>query len=188
MDGAGEIGVSVVKLSRKMDAGPVLLSGRVEVGPEENFMSVRGRAAEKGGRMFAEFAARNPIESWRFVPQDDAGATYARKITADEERIDWNGTVAEIANLVRALSPKPGAWTTLGGRRLTVLAARPGCGESGEKPRAEAGSLRLGKGAPAVTCGDGFVELITVLPEGRKPQPGESWKNGLRAMTEERLV
>jgi methionyl-tRNA formyltransferase len=188
MDGAGEIGVSVFKLSRKMDAGPVLLSGRVEVGPEENFMSLRDRAAEAGGRMFAEFADRNPIESWRFVPQDDAGATYAGKITADEERIDWSKTAAEIANLVRALSPKPGACTTLGGRRLTVLAARPGHGENAEKPRAEAGRLRLGKGAPVVTCGGGFLELITVLPEGRKPQPGESWKNGLRAGTEERLV
>jgi methionyl-tRNA formyltransferase len=171
-----------------MDSGPVLLRERIEVGPEENFMSVRGRAAETGGRMFAEFAARNPMESWRFVPQDDAGATYARKITADEERIDWNRTAPEIANLIRALSPKPGAWTTLGGRRLTVLAARPGQVGNREKPRAAAGSLRLGKGAPAVVCGDGFLELIAVLPEGRKPQPGESWKNGLRAGAEERLV
>jgi methionyl-tRNA formyltransferase len=188
MDGAGEIGVSVFKLSRKMDSGPVLLSERIEVGPEENFMSVRDRAAETGGKMFAEFAVRNPIESWSFIPQDDAAATYAHKITADEERIDWNGTAAEIANRVRALSPKPGAWTTLLGRRLTVLAVRPGCGENAEKPRAAAGNLRLGKGAPAVACGDGLLELITVLPEGRKPQSGESWKNGLRAETEERLV
>jgi methionyl-tRNA formyltransferase len=188
MDGAGEIGVSVFKLSRGMDAGPVLLRERLEVGPEENFTSVRDRAAEIGGRTFAEFAARNPIESWSFVPQDDAGATYAHKITADEERIDWNRTAAEIANLVRALSPKPGAWTTLDGRRLSVLAARPGRRENVKTPRAAAGSLHLGKGAPVVTCGDGFLELITVLPEGRKPQPGELWKNGLRMSAEERLV
>ncbi|MDR1650221.1 MAG: methionyl-tRNA formyltransferase [Synergistaceae bacterium] len=184
MDGAGEIGVTVFKLSGRMDAGPLLLRERLEVGPEENFMSVRDRAAEMGGRMFAEFAARNPIEAWSFVPQDGE-ATYARKITPDEERIDWSGTAAEIANRVRALSPKPGAWTTLAGRRLTILAARPGHGET---PRAEAGSLRPGKGAPSVTCGEGFLELITVLPEGRKPQTGESWKNGLRISAEERLV
>jgi methionyl-tRNA formyltransferase len=188
MDGAGEIGVSVFKLSRGMDSGPVLLRERVEVGPEENFMAVRDRAAETGGRMFAEFAARNPIESWNFVPQDDARATYAHKITADEERIDWNKPAAQIANLVRALSPRPGAWTTLAGRRLSVLAARPDRRENGEKPRAPAGSLRLGKGAPAVACGDGFLELIVVLPEGRKSQPGELWKNGLRLTAEERLV
>jgi methionyl-tRNA formyltransferase len=186
MDGAREIGVSVFKLSRGMDSGPVLLRERIEVGAEENFMSVRDRAAETGGGMFAEFAARNPIDSWNFLPQDDAKATYAHKITADEERIDWKGAAAEIANLVRALSPKPGAWTTLAGRRLTILAARSGRG--GGKPGAAAGSLCLGKGAPVAACGDGFVELITVLPEGRKPQPGESWKNGLRAEAEARLV
>ena len=184
MDGTREIGVSVFKLSRGMDAGPVLLRGCLEVGPEENFASVRDRAAEMGGGMFAEFAAQNPIASWSFVPQDDAGATYAHKITADEERIDWNRTAAEIANMVRALSPRPGAWTTLAGRRLTVLAARPGRRENGKTPRAAAGSLCLGKGAPAVACDDGFLELITVLPEGRKPQPGESWKNGLRTEAE----
>ncbi|MDR3164813.1 MAG: methionyl-tRNA formyltransferase [Synergistaceae bacterium] len=189
MDGACEIGVSVFKLSRGMDAGPVLLMERLEVGPEENFMSVRDRAAELGGRAFAEFAARTPVEFWNFVPQNDAEATtYAHKITEDEERIDWNRTTAEIANLVRALSPKPGAWTTMAGRRLTVLAARPSGGENGETPHAAAGSLRLGRGTPAVACGDGFLELITVLPEGRRPQPGESWKNGSRARAEERLI
>jgi methionyl-tRNA formyltransferase len=188
MDGAGEIGVSVFKLSRRMDAGPVLLRERLEVGPDENFMSVRDRAAEAGGRMFAEFAAQNPIDSWSFVPQNDDRATYARKITADEERIDWSRAAEEISNLVRALSPKPGAWTTFAGRRLTVLAARPSRWENGETPRAAAGSLCLGKGAPIVACGDGFLGLITVWPEGRKPQPGESWKNGLRMTAEERLV
>ncbi|MDR0764513.1 MAG: methionyl-tRNA formyltransferase [Synergistaceae bacterium] len=182
MDGAERVGVSVFKLSRGMDAGPVLLTEHVEIGPDGNFTSARDRAAETGGRMFAEFAARNPIDSWNFVPQDDAAATYARKITADEERIDWNRTAGEIANLVRALSPRPGAWTTLAGKRLTVLAARPVCGET---PRAAAGSLCPGKGAPVVACGGGFLKLITVLPEGRKPQPGESWKNGLRTGAEE---
>ena len=151
-------------------------------------MSVRDRAAELGGRAFAEFAARHPIGSWSFVPQNDAEATYARKITPDEERIDWGRTAEEIANLVRALSPKPGAWTTVAGRRLSILAARPRRGENGDAPRAAAGSLRFGKDAPVVACGDGFLELITVLPEGRKPQPGESWKNGLRVWTEARLV
>jgi methionyl-tRNA formyltransferase len=71
---------------------------------------------------------------------------------------------------------------------LSVLAARRGREENKEKPRAAAGSLCLGKGVPAVACGDGFLELIEVLPEGRKPQPGESWKNGLRLAEEERLV
>lgn len=188
MDGAVETGVSVFKLSSGMDSGPVLLRERLEIGQEENFTSVRDRAAEAGGRMFAEFAARNPIERWSFVPQSDGDATYARKITADEERIDWNRPAAEIANLVRALSPKPGAWTTLAGRRLTVLAARPGRRENGEKPRAAGGTLCLEKGAPIVACGGGFLELVEVLPEGRKPQPGKSWKNGLRMTSEARLI
>jgi methionyl-tRNA formyltransferase len=185
MDGAGEIGVSIFKLGRGMDSGPVLLQENLAVGPDEDFGEVRERAAALGVEAFIRLVSNTPAGEWRFTPQDSALATYAPKISSDEERIDWSSTAREISNRVRALSPRPGAWTTLEGKRLMVLSARPApdASENGASP----GELRLGGGNPRVASSDGFVELITVQPEGRRPQPASAWKNGLRVSARECL-
>jgi methionyl-tRNA formyltransferase len=185
MDGAAEIGVSVFKLGRGMDSGPVLLQEKLAVGPYEDFGSVRERAAVLGVEAFIRLVSKTPVEEWSFVPQDDALATYAPKISSEEERIDWSATARAVSDRVRALSPRPGAWTTLKGKRLLVLSARPE--EGAAKDRASPGELCLCGGNPRVASSDGFVELITVQPEGKKPQPASAWKNGLRMRVRECL-
>lgn len=185
MDGAEEIGVSVFKLGRGIDSGPLMLQERLTVGPHEDFGSVRERAAGVGVRAFIELASSTPIGEWTFLPQDEALATYAPKISSEEERIDWNMTARAICDRIRALSPKPGAWTTLRGKRLSILSARPSQdAPSGGMPR---GELCLCGRGPRVAAFDGFVELITVQPEGKKPQPALAWRNGLRLCAKEIL-
>jgi methionyl-tRNA formyltransferase len=185
MDGASEIGVSIFKLGRGMDSGPVLLREKLDVGPYEDFGSVRERAAVLGTGAFVGLALKTPVSEWSFVPQDETLATYAPKITPGEERIDWGMTPRAISDRVRALSPRPGAWTTLRGKRLLILSARPaeGTAKSGTQP----GELCPVGVNPRVASSDGFVELITVQPEGKKPQPASAWKNGLRLRAEECL-
>ena len=185
MDGAAEIGVSVFKLARGMDSGPVLLREKLAVGPHEDFGSLRELAAVLGVGAFIELVVKTPVSEWSFLPQDEALATYAPKISPGEERIDWGMTARAISGRVRAMSPRPGAWTTLRGKRLLILSARPaeGAPERDTRP----GELHLDGGNPRVASSDGFVELITVQPEGKKPQPASAWKNGLRLRAEECL-
>jgi methionyl-tRNA formyltransferase len=185
MDGASETGVSIFKLGRGMDSGPVLLQEKLAVGPYENFGSVRERAAVLGVEAFIGLVSKTPVSEWNFMPQDETLATYAPKITPEEERVDWGMTPRAISDRVRALSPRPGAWTTLRGKRLLILSARPA--EETAKDGALLGELCLGSGNPRVASLDGFVELITVQPEGKKPQPASAWKNGLRLCAKECL-
>jgi methionyl-tRNA formyltransferase len=186
MDGAESIGVTVFKLARRMDAGPVLLMETVRVEPDDDFGSLRSKAAEAGVRAFVDFASERPISSWRFEPQDDALATDAPKISAPEERVNWERPAREVVRQVRALSPRPGAWTTLRGKRLLILSAREVGVERGKTY--QPGELRLIGDLPSVAAGDGAVALTSVQPEGKRPLPAAAWRNGLRLTQGERLI
>ena len=187
MDGARVIGVSIFKLAAMMDAGPVLFTERIEVDAGDDFGSLRKKAAEIGTGAFIRFALNNPPYSWTFKTQDESGATYARKISSAEERIDWRRPARSIVGLVRALSPKPGAWTTLRGKRLLVLSARE-ASSAEEHETCRPGELRLERANSLVGTGEGLVEIVTIQPEGRKPQPASAWKNGLRASPGECMI
>jgi methionyl-tRNA formyltransferase len=187
MDGADAIGISVFKLAHRMDSGPILLSVDMPVGPGDDFGSLRMKAAEAGVGAFVNFATALPVDSWEFEPQDESLATYAPKISPDEERVDWNRDACRVVRRVRALSPKPGAWTTLRGRRMRILSAREASVPEGAG-KYSPGELCLDCGDPKVATRDGFVELVSVQMEGKKPQPAPAWRNGLRIGPGECLI
>ncbi|GHV53844.1 methionyl-tRNA formyltransferase [Synergistales bacterium] len=185
MDGAGETGVTVFKLAQAMDAGPVLLSRAIDINDIDDTGSLLERAAIAGTEAFINYANANAIGEWSFTAQDDSSATFAPKIRASEERVDWGKSSAEIWRLTRALSPKPAAWTTIRGKRLRLIKTSRGdeltvSGEHGEL-------LGLKSGGVVVACGDGALLLTEVQLEGKKIQRAADWWNGLRAAPGERL-
>jgi methionyl-tRNA formyltransferase len=184
MDGLGSTGVTVFKLAPSMDSGPVLLQREFAIMPEDDAGVLLERAAVIGVGAFVEYASATPIDEWRFVPQDESAATMAPKITREEERIDWSRTSREISGVIRALSPKPGAWTTSRGRRLRVLGAVCAPEHAGGEP----GELSLRGGGPHVATGCGGISLRTVQMEGKKIQSAAEWWNGLRAARGECLI
>jgi methionyl-tRNA formyltransferase len=187
MDGADEIGVSVFKLARGMDSGPILLRDSLKVTEDDNYGSLLERAAFVGVKAFLEFISHSHVKSWKFEPQDESLATYAPKISRIEERLDWNAASRGIVRTIRALSPKPGAWTTLRGKRLLILSAREVLAADGVG-KCVPGKLCIYNGMPYVGSGSGWVELATIQTEGKKPQPASDWKNGLRVGAEECLL
>ncbi|MDR1944244.1 MAG: hypothetical protein LBQ19_05420, partial [Synergistaceae bacterium] len=140
-----------------------------------------------GVRAFIEFAAALPMREWSFAPQDNSLATMAGKILPEEERIDWSAPASRIWGLVRALSPKPVAWTTVRGRRLKVIKAslRDDSSLTGE---AHGELLGLTDGGVAVASGGGCLVMREVQMEGKKIQTAADWWNGLRAGRGERLI
>lgn len=175
IDGETETGVSAFRLVEEMDAGPVIASAILPIGPEDTYGELLGKSAVKGG-----FLLREVLKSMEggFVPsweQDHALATFAPKITKTETRIDWTRPARQVHNLVRALNPGPGAFSVLNGRRLKVWKSFP-LAQNGIS-----GSF-VGEqdGFPIVGCGEGSLLLLCVQPEGKKVQEGSSWMRGLK--------
>jgi methionyl-tRNA formyltransferase len=186
IDGRSETGVTVFKLAAGMDSGPILLREKIGI-KDDDAGRLLDRAAVVGTSAFIKYASEHPIEEWIFEPQDDSLATIAPKIRQDEERIDWGSAAMRICGLVRALSPKPGAWTTVRGRRLKVLDASV-LDSSNDSGVANGALLGVCEDGVLVSARDNSVLLRTVQMEGKKIQSALEWWNGLRATREEQLL
>jgi methionyl-tRNA formyltransferase len=175
LDGVAETGVTVFRLVREMDAGPILAQERYAVAPEDDAVDLLRVLALKGSQMLLRVLQLLQQGHTLEKSQDSRLATIAPKITKEEARVEWAAPAFAVHNRVRALALAPGAFAFLGGKRVKLWRSRPAEGKG--RPGAV---LRLGERGPIVACGDGAVELLEVQPEG-KPRCGAlAWVRGLR--------
>lgn len=176
LNGDAETGVSIIKLIRRMDAGPILAQRRVPLDGTETAGSLSETLAAVAAAMLPDVAARWVAGEITPTPQDEAAATYTREITVADGRIDWSRQAAAIERLVRAMQPWPRAWTVLAGRRLVVL----DCDISQRASTDPPGTINLGNRPPTVATGSTDLILLRVQPEGRREMAAEDWARGLR--------
>src|SRR5262249_47283639 len=114
-------------------------------------------------------------------PQDDSQATLAPAIQPEDGLIRWDETAAAIDCRIRGVSPKPGAFATIQGRRVKIWAAKPvGNSERAAAPGKGIGFRKVPSGL-LVAAGSGTVALLTeAQPDNGKRMPAADWARGLR--------
>jgi methionyl-tRNA formyltransferase len=169
-------GVTTMNMAEEMDAGDMLLQRATPIGPEETVGELTVRLAALGADLMVETLDALRAGALRPRPQADADVTYAPRIEQAQRRIDWKRPADELARLVRALSPAPSAFTTLGPRRLKVFRARPdAAAATGAAPGT---ALSAGGGKLVVATGRGSLELLEVQLEGRRRLPAAEFLVG----------
>lgn len=173
MAGDATTGVSIMKVTAGLDSGPVCARLSEPIGPEDTYGALATRLAKLGGDLLVR-ALPDPAPC---AEQDDAQATYAEKIQAEDRRLDPARRAEQLDRVVRALTPHIGAYVDLqDGLRLGVVRARP-CGGGGE----DVGSVQTSPaGIPVLSCSTGQLELLVVKPPGRREMPGADWLRGWR--------
>lgn len=161
-------GVSTFRLTGRMDAGPVYLRREVGILPGETAGELGSRLAEVGAEALEETLAGIESGTLESDPQDERLATFAPKLSKGDGEIDWSRSAPEVVNLVRGVSPWPGAFTSLGGEVLKVWRA-----EVAEAPSGAAGPPgRVLRASPGegflVAAGEGAVGLAEVQPAGKR--------------------
>jgi methionyl-tRNA formyltransferase len=119
MAGDTETGVTIIKLTEELDAGPIAAQQAFPIDPDDDAGVVYRRSAEIAAELL-EGVLENPV----FDDQPDEGATYAEKLTAADRELDVDAGPEESLRRVRALSPHIGARAELDGRRVTIWQAR----------------------------------------------------------------
>ena len=184
MAGDGETGAMVMRMEAGLDTGPVALSERTAIGPDETAGDLTVRLSHRGADLMARALAALSRGVLSFTPQSEAGVTYAKKIDKGETRIDWSRPAAEVHNHIRGLSPDPGAWLEAdfgkGLERVRVIRSTgsEGCGVPGT-----ALDDRL-----AIACGDGAVRLLELQRAGRQPLKAEAFLRGTPIAAGSRLI
>jgi methionyl-tRNA formyltransferase len=162
-------GVSIMRPTAELDAGPVCLQRDEPVTPEDTYGTLASRLAFVGGELLVHALDTHPP----FEEQPDDGVTFAEKITADDRRLDPERSPEELERRVRALSPHIGAWVDLpGNERMGVLLARA------SEARVEAGRLDARDGSLLFGCDGGALELLQVKPPGGRAMDAGAWLRG----------
>jgi methionyl-tRNA formyltransferase len=119
-----ETGVSIMKMAAGLDTGDVLSQRSTSIGPDETATVLHDRLAVIGAELLVETLPQYLAGNITPRPQDNAAATYARKITKADGLLDWTRPALELRNRIRAFTPWPGAflnWTAQGHARLLKI-------------------------------------------------------------------
>ncbi len=181
MSGDSETGVTIMRVVKELDAGPMFAKVTRPIGPDETSDVVEDALARLGAHLLLAVLAEMAAGTAREEPQDHTQATHAPRLTKEEGLIDWSQSGAAIHNRVRGLYPWPHAYTFLRGTRLiirrtqVVVAGR-------EARRDEPGGtvLTVEPEAIRVTTGDGELAILEVQPEGRRPMSARDFTAGHR--------
>jgi methionyl-tRNA formyltransferase len=180
--GETETGVSLMQMDAGLDTGPVLARESLEIGREETAGELAERIAELAAQVVRTHFARAVRGELVAEPQDERLATHAPIIETDHRRVDFREPAENVRNLVRGMSPAPGAFTTIAGKRLR-LARVQDVPVFGGAP----GTVSVVAGTPRVTTGDGAVEILSAQLEGKREVSGRDLVNG-RVLAEGTLL
>lgn len=165
MAGDRETAAMVMQMDEGLDTGPICLVERVPIGPDVTAGDLHDHMARIGAGLMVRALVALERDSLGVTPQPEAGVTYAAKIEKSEARIDFTRPVADVHNLIRGLSPFPGAWFEVGpaDKRERVKVLRSQVADvSGPAGTVLDDQL-------TIACGEGAVRLILLQRAGRKP-------------------
>lgn len=176
--GDTDTGVTIMRVVKELDAGPMFASLRRPIGPEETSPEVERALAELGAALLVDVVDRMADGRATEMPQDERRVTLAPKITRDEGMLDWNLPAVRIHNLVRGLQPWPLVSSRISGGR--TLLHRTAVLE--ERTTASAGTVVRAEGdrLDVATGGGGVLRLVAVQPEGRRVMSAREFLAGHR--------
>ena len=175
--GERETGVTIMRISERMDAGDILLQKAIVIEEEETGGSLHDKLSTLGAEALLEALSLLQHNQLQAQPQNEAEATYAPMIKKEDGRIDWSLSAVVIERRVRAFTPWPSAYTTFAGKLLKIFKAH--LEKSGARSAADAGTVT--ETSPVhllVATGEGQLSLLEVQLEGKRRMPIEEFLRG----------
>lgn len=178
INGEKETGLTSFFLRKQVDTGDIILQERYPISDEDTYDSLSARLSAESGPFLLK--TLDMIEAGRSqpVPQDDHQATPAPKITPEDAIIDFGLPAEKVRNFVRGLSTKPGACTSFRGKKVKIhrCAVEDHAGPADLRP----GSVLADAKRLLVQCDNSAIEILRLVPEGKKEMDGRSFVNGFK--------
>jgi len=182
--GESVTGVTIMRMNEAMDAGDILIQEETPIDPGEDYGALHDRLAILGAGLLARALDGIVSGTLTGTPQNPSGATFAPKIGREDGLIRWDAPADAVVNLIRGLSPTPGAWTRCDGKILKVFRAEASPGPVADAP-GTVGEAMPG-GLPVAVRG-GRVCLTEVQLENKKRLPIGDFLRGQRLASGSRL-
>jgi len=187
--GERETGVTIMRVVKALDAGPMLSTVHRPIAPEDTSDEVERDLSRLGAKLLV--ATIDDLASGRGheTPQDEAAATYAPRLTKTDGLVDWRWPAERLHNLVRGLHPWPHAFTFHQGRRLILRRSMASqAGREGPARHEPPGTIVEAAGEHlAVATGAGLLRLTEIQVEGKRPMSAREFLAGHRLIAGERF-
>lgn len=178
MSGDLQTGITIMKMDKGLDTGDILDIQKIIIAPQTTTVSLHDELAEIGGPLLLSVLEK--IDTIEAVSQPKDGITYAEKITPKEGKINWSQSAVEIDQLIRALTPKPGAWFLHNEEhRIKVIAAEP---VDMQCDNLAPGSIleTSPENHLVIVCGSGALCIKTLQRAGGVPLPTQEFLRGYK--------
>jgi methionyl-tRNA formyltransferase len=183
--GERETGVTIMRVVKALDAGPMLAAVARPIGEDETSADVERDLARLGAELLVATLDRLSSAGLEEIAQDDSLATYANRLTKEDGRIDWSRSARDIHNQIRGLHPWPHAHAFLGGERVILLRSRPVESHTSGAP----GSVVAARGDElVVAAGTGAVALLELQREGKRAASAREFLAGRPVAIGERFT
>jgi len=177
LNGETKSGVTTMLIDEGMDTGEMIFKAFTAITPDMTTGELHDILAELGGELLVKTVCAIEAGNCPHTPQNHEQATYAARLNREEELLAWHKTAQELHNQIRGLSPFPGAYTLLEGKRLKVFHSE--IAEQSAVGR-QAGEIISIDNGLVVQTGLGAVRLLTVQPEGKKPLSAADYLRGAK--------
>ena len=184
--GDWETGVTTFFLQKRVDTGKIILQEKTLIDPAENATDLASRLSVLGACVVSDTLHLIALHQEVVSVQDETLVSKAPKLTRDNTRITWAQPVRSVNNFIRGLAMKPTAWTTFNGKTMKIFKAAPG-EPFLEKAAASPGTVFVDNGKLNVSCADGWLEVLSLQLEGRKPMEAVEFLRGFRHDREQQL-
>lgn len=175
IDGKTETGVTIMYMVDRLDAGDIISQVSVPIQKDDHTGSMFDKLSVAGTDLLKATLPSIMAGSNERIPQDEAKVTYARNISREQERIDWNRSAVEIYNQVRGLHPWPVAYTTFNNDNMKIwwseVVDRTATGKPGEV-------VRVAEDAVHVQTGQGVIAITELQPAGKKRMSAKDYLTG----------
>ncbi|MCY3896387.1 MAG: methionyl-tRNA formyltransferase [Chloroflexi bacterium] len=172
LDGAGETGVTLIRLVRALDAGPIVAVERSQIDPVETAADLHARLAELTAELLTRILPAWAAGELTEDPQDESKASLTRPLERADADLDLRRSAIELYNRWRAFQPWPGVRVRVGETICGLTHVRL-CME-----QLEPGQVRLSDEALLLGCGDGSLAIRVLQPAGRKAMAAAAFARG----------
>jgi methionyl-tRNA formyltransferase len=176
LGGAHETGVSLMKLSEKMDTGPIYAQETLPLSGKETKQDLADRLSAIGTDMLLQDFPAILDSSLDPTPQDKTGASLDPHISKADGVIDWSKPASRLEREVRAYAGWPRSRTSLGGTDVIITAAH--ASEGSGTP----GSLQIDGKQLGIYCGQGMLAITSLIPAGKREMPAEAFLAGYKPL------
>lgn len=179
INGEAYTGVTTFKLQHEIDTGNILLSEKIKIEDDDDAGTVHDKLKEAGALLLLKTIIGLAEGNITEAPQKATGETlkHAPKLFTDTAKINWQEPAGKIYNLIRGLSPYPGAFATLNGKMIKIFKAE----KINEQPGVYAGEYQTDqKTFLRFACTDGYISVKELQPEGKKRMEIKDFLRGYR--------